>query len=202
MVMSPEISIYDDGSMPGFMASKKITCEGLPTGKIQLIDKGRLVGLLANTYWVNNSRNTFGITEARSGFRFGGGGRHHRAGVGIHATNLIVKGTNPISTEELIKKVGNGLYIGRLWYLYPINLGSGDFTGTIVADSYIIENDRIKNPLAPNAVRLNDNWITLFKDQVIGVSDKAVPCIAWAAEEVVLAPEIAIKDMSLEEIFK
>lgn len=200
IVLSKDLSIYDHGALPGAMASKRITCEGLPTGKVMLVDGGRLVGLLANTYWVNHPQNKFGVAVARNGFRFGGGGRHHRVMPGVDATNLVVEGVNPMSSQELIGLVGDGIYIGRLWYLYPINLGSGDFTGTIVADSYIIKDGKIQEPLLPNKVRLNDNWIRLFKDCVMGVSNKAVPTLVWAAEEMVVAPEIAIKDMSLEEI--
>ena len=49
-VASPRVSLYDDGARPGFMGSKGITCEGLPTGRTALITHGRLVGCLSNWY--------------------------------------------------------------------------------------------------------------------------------------------------------
>jgi PmbA protein len=40
-----------------------------------------------------------------------------------------------VSREELLRRVGNGPYIGRIWYTYPINgARAGDFTCTVTAD--------------------------------------------------------------------
>src|SRR5262249_14712809 len=49
-VALPRLSLFDDGARPGFMGSKGITCEGLPTGRTELITNGRLVGCLSNWY--------------------------------------------------------------------------------------------------------------------------------------------------------
>lgn len=49
-IVSETLSIYDDGAAPGLMATKNITCEGLPTGRTSLIKNGVLVGLLSNHY--------------------------------------------------------------------------------------------------------------------------------------------------------
>ena len=60
--------------------------------------------------------------------------------------------------EELIREVGDGLYIGRIWYTYPINgLRAGDFTCTVVGDSFVIRDGRIAAPIRANAIRINDN---------------------------------------------
>src|SRR3990172_8144839 len=49
-VASAKLSICDDGAAAGLVGSKGITCEGLPTGRTDLIKDGRLVGLLSNYY--------------------------------------------------------------------------------------------------------------------------------------------------------
>src|SRR5438034_6961269 len=49
-VASPRLSIYDEGAMPALMGSKGITCEGLPTGRTDLIRDGVLVGVLTSWY--------------------------------------------------------------------------------------------------------------------------------------------------------
>ena len=78
------------------------------------------------------------------------------------ASNVVVEGAEPVSLEELLRAVGDGLYIGRIWYTYPINgLRAGDFTCTVVGDSYIIRDGRIAAPLRANAIRINDNIATL-----------------------------------------
>jgi len=66
--------------------------------------------------------------------------------------------------------VGDGIYIGRIWYTYPINgLLAGDFTCTVVGDSYIIEGGKITEPLKPNSIRIADNIRNLL-NQVIGTT--------------------------------
>ena len=49
-VAAPQLSVYDHGATPGLMGSKGITCEGLPTGRTDLIRNGVLVGCLSNWY--------------------------------------------------------------------------------------------------------------------------------------------------------
>ena len=49
-VTSEILSVYDNGCTKGLAASKGITCEGLPTGKTELITSGILSGLLSNDY--------------------------------------------------------------------------------------------------------------------------------------------------------
>ena len=211
----PDLSIYDDGARPGAMGSKGITCEGLPTGRTTLIDRGRFVGTLANYYESERIRRDPAANQKlgvdpndhpeafvpRNGFRFGtGGGRSHEMPPGIAPTNVIVEGANPLPPDELFRQVGNGLYIGRIWYTYPVNgLGAGDFTCTVTADSYLIENGRIVAPIKPNTIRINDN-ITNVLSQIIGIGSEAKGTLVWAADEVVYAPEIAVADVSLDEI--
>jgi len=187
-VASPRVSLYDDGARPGFMGSKGITCEGLPTGRTALITHGRLVGCLSNWY-------------ERNGFRFGsGGGRQFDTAPGVAASNVVLEGAEAVALDELLRRVGNGLYVGRIWYTYPINgLRAGDFTCTVVADSYIIRDGRIAAPLKANAIRINDN-IATFLNNVTGITKDVKGTIVWAADEVVYAPEVAVTGVRVDEI--
>lgn len=214
-VASPLLTIYDHGAMPGLMGSKGITCEGWPTGRTDLIRNGVLVGCLANWY---ESRRLLrdrdlalklGASGAdaeralapRNGFRFGaGGGRQFDTQPGIAASNVVVEGAEAVSRDELLRRVGNGLYVGRIWYTYPINgLRAGDFTCTVVADSYIIRDGRMIAPLKPNTVRINDHIGTILGN-VVGVTKEARGTIVWAADEVVYAPEIAVSGVHVDAI--
>jgi hypothetical protein len=211
-VASPRLSIYDAGAAPGLMGSKGITCEGLPTGRTDLIRNGVLTGCLSN--WYQSQRllrdpdvaRKLGAGAAaalvpRNGFRFGGGGgRQFDRRPGIAASNVVVEGTDPTTLDELIRRVGHGLYIGRIWYTYPINgLRAGDFTCTVVGDSYIIRDGRIVAPLRANAVRINDNIATVL-DNVVGITRDVEGVIVWAADEVVYAPEIAAENVHVDAI--
>jgi hypothetical protein len=213
-VASPRLSIYDEGALPGLMGSKGITCEGLPTGRTDLIRDGVLVGLLAS--WYEGQRllhdpaieSKLGVKAAeaasalvaRNGFRTGSGGRAFDTQPEISATNIVVAGTDAVSLEELIRNVRSGLYVGRIWYTYPINgLRAGDFTCTVVGDSFIIRDGRIVAPLKANTVRINDN-ITRVLASVAGITKDTKGTIVWAADEVVYTPEIAVTGVHVDAI--
>ena len=175
-IASEKLTIVDDGAAKGLVGAKGITCEGLPTGRTELIKDGRLVGLLANHYESQRlqrdpaAKEKLGVDPKdaasalvpRNGFRFArGGGRHFSTQPGIHATNVVVPGDIE-STEAMCRLVGNGIYIGRIWYTYPVNgLRAGDFTGTVVADSYVIKDGKLAEPVKPNTLRINENVHTL-----------------------------------------
>jgi PmbA protein len=215
LVASPLLSVYDHGALPGLMGSKGLTCEGLPTGRTDLIRHGVFTGCLSNWYETQRLLRDRALAEKlgatgeraaaalapRNGFRFGaGGGRQFDGQPGVAASNVVVEGSRPVSRDELLRQVGDGLYIGRIWYTYPINgLRAGDFTCTVVADSYIIRDGRIVVPLKPNAIRINDNIATVLNN-VVGVTKDAKGTIVWAADEVVYAPEIAVRGVRVDAI--
>jgi PmbA protein len=214
-VAAPALSIYDHGALPGFAGSKGVTCEGLPTGRTDLVTDGILTGLLTNWYEAQRllrdprARAKLGADPgqaasgliARNGFRFAaGGGRSFAAPPGTAATNVFVEGREGTSLDELCRRVGDGLYVGRIWYTYPINgLQAGDFTCTVVGDSYLIRGGRIAAPLKANAVRISDN-ITSVLEGVLGVTKEAKGTMVWAADEVVYAPSIAVAGLQVDEI--
>jgi PmbA protein len=213
-VAADMLSIYDDGAAPGLAGSKGITCEGLPTGRTDLIVNGTLKGLLANYYESQRvlvdprAKEKLGVDPheqraafvPRNGFRFtSGGGRYHGSQPGIFATNVIIEG-NDRSREELLCDVGDGLYLGRIWYTYPVNgLRAGDFTCTVVGDSYVIRDGRLAEPIKANSIRLNDSIHNVLRG-VIGVGREKHPTLVWAADEIVYAPDVAVAKVRVEEI--
>ncbi len=187
-VASPTLSIYDHGAMPGLMGSKGITCEGLATGRTDLIKNGVFTGCLSS--WYETQRllrdpalvEKLGATGAaaqaalvpRNGFRFGaGGGRQFDSPPGIGASNVVVEAIN--------------------------GMRAGDFTCTVVGDSYIIRDGRIAAPIKANALRINDN-IATFLNNISGITKDVKGTIVWAADEVVYAPEIAVTSVHVDEI--
>lgn len=214
-VVHPSLTVYDHGAQPGLMGSKAITCEGLPTGRTDLIRDGVLVGCLASWYDAQRllrdpelATKLGGDGDAaaralvpRNGFRFGpGGGRQFDQSPGAAASNVVVEGADGVSHDELLRRVGDGLYIGRIWYTYPINgLRAGDFTCTVVADSYRIRDGRLGEPLRPNTLRIDDNLIRVL-DNIAGITKDVKGTIVWAADEVAYVPEIAVRGVRVREI--
>jgi len=209
------LGIYDHGALPGLAGSRGVTCEGLPTGRTDLVRDGVLVGCLASWYEAQRLLRDpdlaakLGVAgpaaEAalvpRNGFRLGpDGARRFDARPGIEATNVVVEGADPLARDELLRRVRDGLYIGRIWYTYPINgLAAGDFTCSVVGDSYIIRDGRLAAPLKANAIRINDN-VTRILRHVVGVGKDAKGTVLWASSPVVYAPEIAVSGVPVDEI--
>ncbi len=193
------LNIRDDALVPKAMGSKCVTDEGLPAGRTELVKDGRLVSFLGSDYYCKK----FGDPRfrPRNGFRSGSGGRSYETDPGIHGTNFVVE-TGSLSDEELIKEVKNGIYIGRIWYTYPVNgLASSDFTTTIRGDSYVIENGEIKAALTPNTCRVSDNFERIFRS-VLGLGKKKEVAFAWGQEPVIITPEIAVQGVKVERIAK
>ena len=214
-IASKKLSLYDDGAAPGLAGSKAITDEGLPTGRTDLIKEGRLAGLLSDYYNYRRigqdprGRAKLGLDPAaagealapRNGFRAGNGsGRDFNAAPGIVPTNLVAAGRDNLSPAELLRLVGNGIYIGRIWYTYAVNgFAAGDFSGTIVGDSYIIKDGQLAAPAQPNALRMNDN-IRAVLNNILGIGGERSGVVRWASDQVTWAPEIAVADFRLAEI--
>src|SRR5205823_14780877 len=201
-VAVPELTVYDHGAVAGWSGSKGITCEGLPTGRTDLIKDGVLVGLLSRWYDSQRLLHDHGLRDKlgadgvaaaralvpRNGFRFDGAGRSFHMAPVAAASNVVVESSQPVTHDELIRHVRDGLYIGRIWYTYPINgLGAGDFTCTVVGDSFIIRDGRLAEPLRPNVIRINDNIANILTN-VVGVTKDVKGTIVWAADQVVYAP--------------
>lgn len=215
-VASSLLTLYDDATLEGGAGSKRITCEGCVTGKTKLIEKGKLVGFLTDSRttskMLNKSKESavklgadpHEIRHAispRNGFRFSeGGGRVAAAGIGIHATNLIIESHQPMTEGEILDKVGDGIYIGRLWYTYPVGgISSGIISGTAIADNYVIRNGKLAEPILPNTLRIEDNIGEMIK-RIIAIGNNQIPTILWASDEITHAPWVAMDGVNFVEI--
>lgn len=214
-VASEKLFVRDSGNDRHLTASKGITCEGFPTGETGLIAAGRLVGLLSNDYETKRmlhdrqARDKLGADPhewshaiaPRNGFRFGqGGGRNHAALPSISPTNMVIEGAQPASLDEMLGMVANGVYVGRIWYTYPINgIKAGDFTATVVGDSFMIRDGRLAEPLQPNSVRIDDS-INSVLHRIMAIEDKRTGIVLWAADEMFYAPHMAIDGLTLSAI--
>ncbi len=105
-----------------------------------------------------------------------------------------------VDDEDLLAAVGDGLYIGRVWYTYPINgQRAGDVTCTVSGDSYLIRCGKFTAPLAPNCLRLNANIDQVFRNP-LAISSKSQPAVIWGSPELYFVPAIAVKGLSLAPI--
>ena len=216
-VASPLLDLYDDATHVRGAGSKTFTDDGYRTKRIPLIERGRFVGFLRNDYYGKKfaaqsddvlkekigegARAYLAGDASHSGFRFGGGGgRVASHEPGISATNLFVSTAEPVSRNELLRRVKNGVYIGALWYTYPIaGYKAGEISGTAVADTFRIRNGKIAEPIRVNSLRIHANLRDIVKN-IIGITGEPRPTILWASDEITYAPEVGIADVHLEAI--
>jgi PmbA protein len=214
-VMDPHLSVVDEPGAHESPLRRRTTCEGLPSGKTELIRGGRLVGLLSTYYDTHRLITDEHRDEklgpsaaelkidfpARSAYRLSeGAARRFDAHPGANATSVFMRTHDGVDDTELLAAVGDGIYIGRVWYTYPINgMRAGDVTCTISGDSYVIRDGKLAAPLAPNCLRINANINQIFAHP-IAVSRKSEPAIVWGAPELYFVPALAVKDLTLSAI--
>jgi predicted Zn-dependent protease len=214
-VMDPRLSLIDEPQARQSPLRRRITCEGLPSGKTELIRGGRLVGLLSTFYDSHRLMSDehrdekLGPAAAelkpdfapRSAYRLGeGAARRFDAHPGANATSVLMRTRSGVNQADLIAEVGDGIYIGRVWYTYPINgPRAGDVTCTVSGDSYVIRGGQLAAPLAPNCLRINANIEQLFAHP-LAVGGKSEAAIVWGAPELYFVPALAVKDLELAAI--
>ncbi|MBI3759791.1 MAG: hypothetical protein HY269_08580 [Deltaproteobacteria bacterium] len=213
-VMDERFSLADDPVPKTGPVRRRITCEGLPAARTEMIRSGRLVGLLSNFY--DSHRLTTDEHRAeklgpeagtklqfpvRSGYRLGESpARRYDAHPGSTGTNVIMRTRGGVGERELIAAVRDGIYIGRIWYTYPINgQRAGDFTCTVSGDSYVIRNGKIANPLAPNAFRINANIEQVF-GKPLAVGKRSELAVVWGSPEAYFVPAIALEGIRLAQV--
>jgi PmbA protein len=213
-VMDARLSLLDDPVTARGAIRRRLTCEGLPARRTTMIRAGRLVGLLSNFYDSHRlatdehraeKLGPLGAEETsfppNSGYRLGESAmRRFDANPGSAATNVILRARGGKSERELIRAVGEGIYVGRVWYTYPINgQRAGDFTCTVSGDSYLIRNGMLAAPLAPNALRINANIEQVFA-QPIEVGNRAEPALVWGAPEAYYTSALAAAEIPFAAI--
>ncbi len=213
-VMDSRLSLADDPALSAGAIRRRITCEGIPTRRVELIRDGKLVGLLSNFYDTHrlltdeHRAEKLGASAPAkvdfaplSGYRFGeGGGRRFDASPSSAGTNVVMRARGGVSDRELVRAVGDGIYVGRIWYTYPINgQRAGDFTCTVTGDSYIVRDGEIAEPLAPNCLRVNANIAQVF-EHPLAVGSRPRPATVWGSPEAYYVPAIAAGSIALAEV--
>jgi predicted Zn-dependent protease len=213
-VMDSRLSLSDDPAFGAGAMRRRITCEGIPAHRVQLIREGKLVGLLSNFYDTHRLLTDEHRAEklgagasadldfpALSGYRLGeGGGRRFDASPGSAGTNVVMRARGGVIDRELVRAVGDGIYVGRIWYTYPINgQRAGDFTCTVTGDSYLVRDGKLAVPLAPNCLRINANIAQVF-EHPLAVGSRPRPATVWGSPEAYYVPAIAVGPIDLAEV--
>jgi len=140
-VASENVTVIDDGSIPGLFGTAPFDDEGVPSRRTMVIDRGVLKSYLLNTY-----------TARKLGMRTTGNaarGLTGNAGVG-HGTFFLQKGAR--SPEEIIRGIRQGLYVTEL-IGHGVNIVTGDYSRG--AAGLWIENGEFAYPVSEITIAAN-----------------------------------------------
>ncbi len=189
-IASPLVTLRDEGYQPGMAGSHAITGEGLPSGTTPLIERGRLVGFLADTYHTQALATHFPGLPGQNGMRYAFHGQSFAMRPGIFPTNLCLTGTDPMTLDTLLASVGEGIYIGDLWntFLHGPRL-KGDFSSTVIGPSFQISQGRLAQPLLPGSLSLHGNVRDVLRE-IMGVADTLQATASPTLQSIVLTPAV------------
>ena len=210
-VMDQRLSLADDPQARNAPFRRRITCEGLPSARTELVRAGRLVGLLSTYYETHrlladeHRGQKLGPAapddlefSPQSAYRLGESpARRFDGHPGASGTNVVMRARDGADEKALCAAIGDGVYIGRVWYTYPINgQRAGDFTCTISGDSYVIRKGALAAPLAPNCLRINAHIDQVFA-RPLAVGKKSELESVWGAPEAYFVPAVAAEGITL-----
>lgn len=115
-IASENVTVVDDGTLPGGFGTAPFDAEGVPTRRTPVIERGVLKSYLLNTY-----------TAKKLGLVTTGNAARGLAGTpGIGAGNFFLEpGTK--TPKEIIAEVPEGLYVTELLG-FGVNLVTGDYS--------------------------------------------------------------------------
>ena len=140
-VVSPMLTIEDNGRLEGGAGSASFDREGLPHMPSKIIEDGVLRTYLYNSYTARK--------EGRSSTGHASGDARTVPGIG--PTNLLIK-PGQTSKEELISDVKRGIMVTRFsGFPEPV---SGNFSG-VVKGGFLIEEGKLTRPLIETMISGN-----------------------------------------------
>ena len=150
MVASPLVSVHDDGLLERGIGTAPSDDEGTPLRAKTVIDRGRFVQFLHNSYTARKE----GTVSTGNGMR---GGFKATPGVGV--TNLSIQ-PGTMGPEALIASTQRGLFVSEIMGAHMANPISGDFS--VGASGYWIENGSKAYPV--RELTIAGNIIDLLKN--------------------------------------
>jgi len=140
-IASEQVTVIDDGTLPGLFGTSPFDDEGVPTRRTVVIEKGVLKSYLLNTYTARKLglRSTGNAARALAG----------NAGVG-HGNLFLAPGER--SPEDLIRGIRKGLYVTELLG-QGVNAVTGDYSRG--AAGLWIENGEFAYPVSEITIASN-----------------------------------------------
>jgi PmbA protein len=115
-VASENVTLIDDGTIPGLFGTSPFDDEGVPSRRTVVIERGVLKSYLLNTY----AARKLGMRTTGNASR----GLTGNAGIG-HGNFFLERGVQP--PEQIIAGIPNGFYVTELMG-FGVNVVTGDYS--------------------------------------------------------------------------
>jgi len=115
-VASENVTVVDDGTIPGLFGTSPFDDEGVPSRRTVVIERGVLKSYLLNTY----AARKLGMKTTGNASR----GLTGNAGIG-HGNFFLEKGVQ--TAEQMIAGIANGFYVTELMG-FGVNIVTGDYS--------------------------------------------------------------------------
>jgi PmbA protein len=136
LVAAPGVTLREDPTVPDALGASSHDAEGVPTRRVDLIDGGRLLGYLQNTYTGRRS----GVATTGSAVR---GGFKSTPGVGARALHLEPGSLGP---DEILASVPTAFFVQAVSGLHSgTNPVSGDFS--VGAEGLLVRGGELAEPV-------------------------------------------------------
>ena len=154
-VACEKVTIIDDGTLPEGIRTAKIDEEGIPTMRKSIIENGVLKTFIYDSYTAyKENRESTG-----NAFR-----RGYETAPSPSASNIIIKETNSVGVEDLVREVDRGVLIaGFTMGSHLTDPLKGSFSITSL-NAFYVENGDIKYPL--KSVSASGNFFELLNNVI------------------------------------
>ena len=142
-VLNKKISISDNALVPNMLGSREHDCEGTPSRKNILIQKGVFKGSISDSY------NAFQIKKQSTG----NASRSYASTPSISSTNIIMAPGNT-DLKEMIGSIKYGAIIRNFAGIHTMDSVTGNFSQGVNA-GHIIENGKVTKSIADSMVAGN-----------------------------------------------
>jgi predicted Zn-dependent protease len=134
-LMSPLVTIYDDGHDPRGLVSP-FDAEGVTRQRVNLIERGVCKAVVYDSYTANRV-----VGKQNTGHSVGTQGE-----IGPIPNNLFIE-PGESSKDEMVKQTKRGLWVTRFHYVNPLVPDKAILTGMTRDGTFLIENGEIVGPV-------------------------------------------------------
>jgi predicted Zn-dependent protease len=158
-VFHPEFSLSDDASDPrGF--PKAFDFEGVPKERVSLVENG----VATDVVWDRRTAQRAGDGKRSTGHALAAPAQAY----GPIPFNLSVP-AGDAGPDDLVERVGDGIYVTRLHYLGVVDPREGIITGMTRDGTFLIEGGKVTRPLVN--LRFTTSFPALV-ERLLGLSDE------------------------------